>query len=62
MRLFLPEELAHLRVMTIRWRVNAIAAKIVKTGRQIYIKMKAKHQALLEAILARIRLIEPVAI
>lgn len=62
MRLFFPEELAHLRVMTIRWRVYAMAAKIVKTGRQIYIKMKAKYQVLLEAILARIRLIEPVAI
>ena len=62
MRLFLPEELAHHRVITIRWRVYAMAAKVVKTGRQIFIKMKAKHHALLEAILARIRLIEPVAI
>ena len=62
MRLFLPEELAYHRVITIRWRVYAMAAKVVKTGRQIFIKMKAKHHALLEAILARIRLIEPVAI
>ena len=62
MRLFLPEELAHHRAITIRWRVYAVAAKVIKTGRQIFIKMKAKHQALLEEILARIRLITPVAI
>lgn len=62
MRLFLPEELAHHRVMTIRWRLYAIAAKVVRTGRQIFIKMKRKHQELLEAVLARIRLIEPVVI
>ena len=62
MRLFLPEELAHHRAITIRWRVYAVAAKLVKTGRQIFIKMKAKHQALLEEILARIRMITPVAI
>lgn len=62
MRQFLPEELAHHRVITIRWRVYAVAAKVVKTGRQVFIKMKAKHQALLETILARIRMIEPVPI
>ncbi len=62
MRLFLPEEMAHHRVITIRWRVYAVAAKIVKTGRQIFIQMKGKHRERLEAILARIRMIEPVAI
>ena len=62
MRLLLPEELAHHRVITIRWRLYAIAAKVVRTGRQLFIKMKAKHQALLEAVLARIRMIEPLSI
>ncbi|MCK5479386.1 MAG: IS1380 family transposase, partial [Methylococcales bacterium] len=62
MRLFLPEELAHHRAMTIRWRLYAIAAKVVKTGRQIFIKTKEKHHVLLEAVLARIRMIEPIAI
>ena len=62
LRLFLPEELAHHRAMTIRWQLYAIAAKLVKTGRQIFIKMKEKHHVLLEAVLARIRMIEPVAI
>lgn len=58
MRLFLPEDLAHHRVITLRWRLYAIAAKVVKTGRQLYIKMKAKHCALLESVLSRIRMIE----
>ena len=62
MRLFLPEKLAHHRAITIRWRLYAIAAKVVRTGRQIFIKMKEKHGALLAAVLARIRMIEPVAI
>ncbi len=62
MRQFLPEELVYHRVITIRWRVYAMAAKVIKTGRQVFIKMKEKHQALLEIILTRIRLIEPVAI
>ena len=62
MRLFLPEELAHHRAGTIRWRLYAIAGKIVKTGRQIFIQMKDKHRVLLEAVLSRIRMIEPVPI
>jgi hypothetical protein len=62
MRLFLPEELAHHRAITIRWRLYAIAAKVVRTGRQVFIKMKEKHAALLATVLARIRQIAPVAI
>jgi len=62
MRLFLPEELAHHRAGTIRWRLYAIAGKIVKTGRQLFINMKEKHRILLEAVLSRIRMIEPMLI
>ncbi len=62
MRLLLPEELAHHRAIAIRWRLYAIAAKVVRTGRQLFIRMKEKHQELLEAVLARIRLIEAVPI
>jgi len=62
MRLFLPEELAHHRAGTIRWRLYAIAGKVVKTGRQIFIKMKEKHRIVLEAVLSRIRMIEPMLI
>lgn len=62
MRLFLPEELAHHRAGTIRWRLYAIAAKVVKTGRQVFISMKEKHRILLEAVLSRIKIIEPMLI
>jgi len=33
MRQLLPEELAQHRAVTLRWRLYAIAAKVVKTGR-----------------------------
>lgn len=59
MRQLLPLELSHHRVTTIRWRVYAIAAKIVKTGRQLWIKLKPNHQSLLERILNAIRNFEP---
>ncbi len=62
MRLFLPEDLAHHRAITIRWRLYAMAAKVVKTGRQVFIKMKEKHHGLFEAVLARIKMIELVVI
>ena len=61
-RLLLPEELAHHRANTLRWRLYAIAVKVVRTGRHIFIRMKEKHQVLLQAVLAIIRVIEPVAI
>ena len=32
MRLLLPEELSHHRVITLRWKVYAMAAKVVRTG------------------------------
>ena len=35
MRQLLPGELARHRAITIRWRLYAIAAKVVKTGRQL---------------------------
>lgn len=59
MRQLLPEELAHHRVMTIRWRLYAMAAKVVKTGRQIWVKLQSKNQALLAQVLAALRGFEP---
>ncbi len=59
MRQLLPEELASHRVMTIRWRLYAIAAKVVKTGRQLFVKLHAKHQTLLEQVLAALRRFDP---
>jgi hypothetical protein len=58
MRLLLPEELASQRAMTIRWRLYAIAAKVVKTGRQIFVKMQENHQALLGQVLIALRRFE----
>jgi arsenate reductase-like glutaredoxin family protein len=59
MRQLLPVELSQHRVTTIRWRVYAIAAKIVKTGRQILLKLKSHHKLLLENVLMALRSLEP---
>ena len=59
MRHLLPEELAHHRVMTIRWRVYAMAAKVVKTGRQIFVKLQSKNHELLAQVLAALRRFDP---
>jgi len=62
MRQLLPESLANHRALTIRWRLYAIAAKVVKTGRQIYIKLQAKHQTLLEQVLFALGRLKPIPI
>jgi hypothetical protein len=59
MRQLLPEELSHHRVMTIRWRLYAMAAKVVKTGRQVFVKLQSKNQKLLEQVLAALRRFDP---
>ncbi|WP_456406828.1 IS1380 family transposase [Thiolapillus sp.] len=59
MRQLLSEYLAHHRAMTLRWRLYWIAAKIVKTGRQLYVKTKQKHQQLLRQVLGALRQIDP---
>ena len=55
MRQLLPEEIAHHRAITIRWRLYAMAAKVVKTGRQVFIKLQAKHQTFLDQVLVALR-------
>lgn len=55
MRQLLPEEIAHHRATTIRWRLYAMASKVVKTGRQVFIKLQAKHQAFLGQVLQALR-------
>ncbi len=55
MRLLLPEELASHRATTILWRLYAIAAKVVKTGRQLFVKCQKTHQALLDQVLIVLR-------
>ena len=59
MRQLLPEELAHHRAMTLRWRLYAMAAKVVRTGRQLFVKMRAKHRTLLERVLMALKEFEP---
>ena len=55
MRQLLPEGIAHHRAITIRWRLYAMAAKVVKTGRQIFIKLQAKNQTFLNHVLLALR-------
>jgi hypothetical protein len=59
MRQLLPEELAHHRAITLRWRLYAMAAKVVKTGRQLFVKLKATHHTLLEQVLIALRQFDP---
>ncbi len=59
MRQLLPAELAHHRAMTLRWRLYGIAAKVVKTGRQLFVKLKEKHRTLLEQVLIALKEFEP---
>lgn len=60
MRQLLPGILAHHRVVTIRWRLYAIAGKVVKTGRQIFVKLKSEHQRLLAQVLDELRKFIPI--
>jgi hypothetical protein len=59
MRQLLPETLAHHRAVTVRWRLYAMAAKVVKTGRQWYVKLKENHRCLLEQVLLAVREFAP---
>ena len=59
MRQLLPKELASHRATTIRWRLYAMAAKVVKTGRQLWVKLGDAHCALLDQVLAALRRFEP---
>ena len=59
MRQLLPEDMAQHRAITIRWRLYAIAAKIVKTGRQLFVKLKDQHRNLLDQVLTALKRLEP---
>ncbi len=58
MRKLLPEGLANHRAITIRWRLYAMAAKVVKTGQHIFIKLHEKHRTLLDRVLLALRRFE----
>ena len=55
MRQLLPKELTHHRAITLRWRLYAIAGKVVKTGRRLFVKLKEKHRLLLEQVLCALK-------
>jgi len=55
MRMYLPACFEGARVKTIRWRIYALAAKVVRHGRQFYLKLKASHQTLLQEVLLSLR-------
>lgn len=59
MRQLLPEKLSNHRAITIRWRLYAMAAKVVKTGRQLFVKLQSKNQSLLEQVLLALRRFDP---
>jgi hypothetical protein len=59
MRQLLPEGMECHRAKTIRWRLYAIAAKVIKTGRQVFVKVQAQHRALLDQVLTIMRQFEP---
>ena len=59
MRALLPETLSCHRIVTIRWRLYAMAAKVVKTGRQLLVKLKGQHRALLNTVLLALKEFEP---
>ena len=55
MRQLLPKELTHHRAITLRWRLYAIAGKVVRTGRRLFVKLKEKHRLLLEQVLCALK-------
>ena len=55
----LPEVLSQHRAIIIRWRLYAMAAKVVKTGRQTFVKLRQDHRSLLAEVLEALRRFEP---
>lgn len=55
MRQLLPEQWAQRRVTTIRWRLYALAGKLVHHGRQWTIKMSDANQTLLNSVFQHLR-------
>ncbi len=59
MRALLPGALSRHRAVTIRWRLYAMAAKVVKTGRRLFVKLKEPHRTLLESVILALKAFEP---
>ncbi|PIQ43658.1 MAG: hypothetical protein COV52_01200 [Gammaproteobacteria bacterium CG11_big_fil_rev_8_21_14_0_20_46_22] len=50
MRMHLPEGYENSRAKTIRWRLYALAGKVVRHGRKVYLKLSVTHHKLLQNI------------
>jgi len=59
MRHLLPERLARHRAITVRWRLYAMAAKVVRTGRQMFVKLEQKNKTLLEEVFIELKTFDP---
>ena len=59
MRQLLPEDLASHRVTSIRWRLYGMAAKLVRSGRRVWFKLRDSHRNLLAQVLLALRRFEP---
>jgi hypothetical protein len=53
-RMFLPACFESTRAKTIRWRIFALAGKVVRHGRKLCLKLKQAHHDLLKDILQRL--------
>ncbi len=60
-RMFLPACFESTRAKTIRWRIFALAGKVVRHGRKLYLKLKQAHHDLLRNILQRLSSLSPAA-
>lgn len=55
LRLHLPVGFESARVTSLRWRLYALSAKVVRHGRTLYVKLSTSHRALLAHVLASLR-------
>ena len=59
LRQLLPKALAHARALTIRHRLYALAAKVVRSGRQLIFTLQENHHQRLTQVLYLIKVFEP---
>lgn len=55
LRMHLPEDFKRARAKTVRWRLYALAGKVVRHGRQIYLKVQESYLSLLRDVLLRLK-------
>ena len=59
LRQLLPEALAHGRALTLRHRLYGLAAKVVRSGRQLIFKLQEAHRQVLTQVLHLISCFKP---